>query len=193
MSIRFAVIPLLVTLASSSIAGMHESPPPAPRVSASSVGEQHQRLSRLAGFWKVEQSLWLKPGESATVDPGVAILTMVLGGRHLRQELIVNSKVPFTGLGYTGFDNVTGQYYTSWMDLNFTDIMVLRGNYDPADHRYTFTGMQSLEVPLRGAAVVGTPVRQTLQELSPDHFVVEYFETRNGKEERVVRLDYTRS
>ncbi|WP_243042435.1 DUF1579 family protein [Dyella sedimenti] len=184
----FAVLAVAM-MAFASLAHGQGKPSAPPAAVPGQPGEQHRQLARLAGEWKVEQSLWLKPTEPPQVDAGTATFTMVLDGRHLQQDLHVHSKTPFHGIGYTGFDNVTGQYYTSWMDINFTGLLVLHGTYDPGSATYTFNGtmMES------GATGAGTPVRQVMRVLGADHFVVDYFETRHGKEAQVIRLDYTRA
>jgi len=187
MKIRCLAAFALAMVAFTSLAREPEKPSP-PVAAVGSVGQQHQRLARLAGQWNVEQSLWLKPAEPPQVDAGIATFTMVLGGRHLQQDLQVHSKTPFHGIGYTGFDNATGQYYTSWMDINFTGLLVLHGDYDQGSDTYTFSG--TMMEP--GATGAGTPVRQVMHVLGDDHFVVDYFETHHGKEARVVRIDYTR-
>ena len=66
---------------------------------------------------------------------------MVLGGRHLRQDLWIDSAdKPFEALGYIGYDNLAGRYYSSWRDINFTGVIMAQGDYDAASRTYTFLG-----------------------------------------------------
>jgi hypothetical protein len=143
------------------------------------LGPEHQRLASFAGRWSVKQSMWAGQKNPPKIDMGSATYTLVLGGRHLRQDLHIDSPTqPFDGLGYIGFDDVTGTHYSTWMDVNFTGIIVANGNYDAANKTYTFRAEK---------------LREVLHVVDDDHFRFEYFETRDGKESLAVRLEYTRN
>lgn len=153
---------------------------------ATAIGPQYAQLARLAGHWTVQQSMWTAADAPPVIDRGSATYAMVLGGRHLRQELRIASGKPFEGLGYIGYDDVTGKYYSSWMDTNFAGIILAHGTYDPASRTYQFVG----EMAAKGGAPV--PVRELMRIADNDHFVYEYYETRGGKEALAIRLQYTR-
>lgn len=153
---------------------------------ATAIGPQYVQLTRLAGHWTVQQSMWTAADAPPVIDRGSAMYAMVLGGRHLRQELRIASGKPFEGLGYIGYDDVTGKYYSSWMDTNFAGIILAYGTYDPASRTYQFVG----EMGAKGDAPV--PVRELMRIADNDHFVYEYYETRGGKEALAIRLQYTR-
>ena len=152
------------------------------------VGLQHRRLAELAGTWKVTQSLWIAGDPTPKIDTGRATYTMVLGGRHLRQDLRIDSPdKAFEALGYIGYDNMIGRYYSSWMDINFTGLIVAYGDYDSASHTYTFIG--TLPGP---AASKTVPLRAVLKVLDANHFTYDFYERHGGNEALAVRLEYTR-
>lgn len=154
------------------------------------VGAQQQQLAAMAGHWSVRQSFWKDPDAAPVVDHGTATQTLVLGGRRLYQRLEIPSATPFEGLGYSGYDNATGRYYRVWMDINFTGVLVTYGRYDIARKTYTFTG----ELPSAGRdGVVMVPVREVVHVVDRDHFTFEAYETHDGKEALIVRLEYTRA
>ncbi|GAB3352018.1 DUF1579 family protein [Lysobacter tyrosinilyticus] len=157
---------------------------------AGMVGQQHRRIAALAGDWDVTVSLWLEPGQSLpVVEQGTATFAMVLGERHLRQDLRFSAGgKPFEGVGYIGYDNVTGEYFSSWMDTSFTGAMLAHGAYDAASNAYTFQGAQSDPT----GEAKATPVREVLHILDVDHFSYEYYEVHSGKERIAVRLEYQR-
>ncbi|GAB1596863.1 DUF1579 family protein [Lysobacter claricitrinus] len=144
-----------------------------------------QRLAELTGLWSVKQELWLQPGPPQ-VDTGTAMFAMVLGGRQLQQDLRVGSRVPFQALGYIGYDPATRRYISTWMDLNLTEVIVMRGSYDTGTRTYRLSGDMAADDGQR------IPTREELQQLDDGHFVVRYFETRRGKETLVVQLAYSR-
>ena len=185
---RNSVALLLLVAASIAPAAHGKDKPTSPQSTdaAGTIGDEHRRLNELAGLWSVKQSLWLVPGQPPQVDTGTALFTPVLGSRHLQQDLRVNSVTPFQGLGYIGYDNTTGAYYTSWMDINFTGVLLLYGEYDASTSVYRFRG----EMPDKGGKSV--PTREELNVSDRNHLVARYYETRRGQERLVVELEYSR-
>ena len=160
-------------------------PPTLTAPAAGAVSSEHARLAKLAGLWNVKQSLWVQPGRPQ-MDVGTAEFITVLGGRALRQDLRISSATPFQGIGFTGYDTLTRTYFTSWMDVNFTDLLVLRGDRDEGTNTWRFSG----SMPAVGGTSI--PTRQELHVLDEDRFIVRYFETRQGSEKLVVQLEYSR-
>lgn len=157
---------------------------------AEPLDAEHAALARLAGHWTVKQSYWTSPDKPPVVDPGEADLAMVLDGRHLRQELRIAGKdKPFQGLGYIGYDTAAKTFFSAWMDVNFTGLIVAKGGYDAAAGRYTFVG-ETPDFDHPGRTI---PLREVLMRRDDDHFTYAYYETRDGREAEAVRLDYTRA
>jgi len=140
---------------------------------------QHRMLAGLAGHWTVRQSLWLDASGKAKVDSGTADFTMVLKGRHLKQTLHIADGTGFEGLGYIGYDNATGQFFATWMDVNFPGIVVTYGG--PDGDAYVFKGNMG-----------PVPVREVLKIVDNKHFDYRFYETHDGKEALVVELEYSR-
>jgi len=157
---------------------------------AATPGEQHKQLEVMTGNWSTKQSMWMDPKGKPMIETGTATNTFVLGGRHLRSEFHSQwMGKPFEGVGYTGYDNVTGKYYSSWMDNSSTGVFVAHGDYDPATKTYTFTG--EMADPSKGGAKV--PMREVLRIVDNDHHVFEMHETRDGKEAKTLEIEYTRA
>ena len=188
MTRRIAVLLLLLAAGGTTAASGEKTATQMPSTNAAAVvGDAHRRLATLAGLWRVKQSLWLADKQAPQVDFGTALFTTVLGGRHLQQDLRIASRAPFQGLGYIGYDNATGRYYTSWMDINFTDVLLLHGEHDVRTNTYRFEG----EMP--GEDGQRIPTREELQVLDDNHLVVRFYETRRGRESLVVELEYERT
>ncbi|MGN2246406.1 DUF1579 family protein [Frateuria sp. GZRR35] len=167
----------------------HEASSAAAPVPQESLGPELARLNALAGRWDVRQSMWSDPARPPAVDRGEAILTPVLGGRHLRQDLRIDSpKGTFRGLGYLGYDQATHQYESLWMDVNFTGMIRARGTYDPAHRTYELTGA----VPDPNHAGATLRLREVMHVQDADHFTYEYYEPHGGRQMLAVRLEYTR-
>lgn len=157
---------------------------------AEPLGAEHAALARFAGHWTVRQSYWTSPDKPPVIDQGEADLAMVLDGRHLRQELRIAAKdKPFQGLGYIGYDTAAKTFFSTWMDVNFTGLIVAKGGYDPATGRYTFLG-ETPDFDHPGARI---PLREVMTRVDDDHFTYDYYETRGGREAQAVRLEYARA
>ena len=60
---------------------------------------------------------------------------MGLDGRVLIEEVTSSMMgMPFTGHGMTGYDNVTGKYWSTWTDSMSTGLMVSEGTCDAQDN-----------------------------------------------------------
>ena len=187
-----ALLTLALALASTALHAGGADPPAAPAQATApsgAPGPQHRALAELAGPWAVVQTLWSAPGRPPAVDRGSATIVPVLGGRHLRQDLRIDAPgAPFEGLGYLGYDNASGRYESSWMDTNFTGMIIARGDYDAATRTWTFIGAGP--DPARPGAT--SPLREVTQLRDRDHFSYAYYERHDGKEMLAVRLEYAR-
>ncbi len=140
---------------------------------------QHQMLAGLSGTWSVKQSLWLDASGKAKVDSGTADFAMVLKGRHLKQTLHIADGTGFEGLGYIGYDTASGQFFSTWMDVNFPGIVVAWGGKD--GDAYVLKGNMG-----------AVPVREVLTIVDNRHVDYRFYETHDGKEALVVELEYSR-
>ena len=95
---------------------------------AMTPGEGHAALSPTVGTFKGTVTMWMTPGGEPTVSTGTATNKWMLGGRYLQGSFSGEFMgEPFTGLGYTGFDNVQGKYVGTWMDTMGTGMMTSVG------------------------------------------------------------------
>jgi hypothetical protein len=95
----------------------------------------------MEGTWMAKVKSWMSPGAPPMENDGTSESKMALGGRFL-EERVQSSFMgqPFSGIGYTGYDNVKKKYVSTWMDNMGTMIMVMEGTTDPAGNVITSTG-----------------------------------------------------
>jgi hypothetical protein len=163
--------------------------PAASDVSVSALDPQHRELADLTGAWSVKQSFWSAVDAPAKIDKGTAEFVMVLNQHHLRQTLHIADGTNFEGLGYIGYDNASGRFFSTWMDVNFPGVLIAHGGFDSSTKSYVFRGSMSAA----GSKDGDVPVREVMTIFDHDHFKYEYYETHRGKEALTVRLEYTRS
>ncbi len=113
---------------------------------AATPGAEHKKLASMVGTWETKVTMWMAPGAPPQVSTGVSTNKSVLGGRYI-QESFKGTFMgqPFSGIGYTGYDNVTGQYIGSWMDTASTAMMNSTGK---AEDDKTFTFASTMPDPM---------------------------------------------
>ncbi|HEV2064239.1 MAG TPA: DUF1579 domain-containing protein [Thermoanaerobaculia bacterium] len=104
-------------------------------------GKGHKKLNALVGSWTAKTTLWMDPSKPPQESEGTSEQKWVLGGRYLEQrfEGMFMDK-PFSGLGYTTYDNYKKKYAATWMDTLSTMILVMTGDFDKAGRVLTTTG-----------------------------------------------------
>jgi hypothetical protein len=101
-------------------------------------GEEHARLRPLVGEWNVRGKFTGFDGK-VTESDSTASISMVLGGRFLRQEAVGSFEgQAFVGRGLIGFDNATRKWVSSWIDSMSTGIMTGEGVETVKGKRWEF-------------------------------------------------------
>jgi hypothetical protein len=155
----------------------------------STPAEGHKKLDAFAGSWTAKNTMWMEPGKPPEVTQGTAEMKWALGGRFLEQryEGQMMGK-PFSGIGYTGYDNYTKKYESTWMDTMGTAILTMKGTFDTSGKVLTSTGQMNDFVTRKTVTM-----RETTTLVSPDEVKFELFGPGpDGKEMRMMEIVYTR-
>jgi len=108
---------------------------------AMTPGENHKLLNGMVGTWNATISMWMGPDQKPTVSKGTSTMRWIMGGRYLEQKFEGKfMDMPFSGIGYTGYDNVKKQYWGTWMDNMSTGAMSMTGGTDDGGTNWKFTG-----------------------------------------------------
>jgi uncharacterized protein DUF1579 len=188
------VVALLATLAFAQ--GGQEQPQMTPEqkaemeayMKAGTPGAPHQWLASKAGGYDLKIKSWHEAGGPAMEEAGSATRKMMLDGRVLIEDVSSSMMgTPFTGHGMTGYDNVTGKYWSTWTDSMSTGLMVSEGSCN-GQKVCTFTG--SWNDPIKKAPV---KARMTSRWTNPTTEVFEmYGPGKDGKEMKMMEITYTR-
>lgn len=199
MNRRFAgtVWTIALLLAVPAIAGEPGAPPemtPAQMaemeayMKAGAPGPEHKMLSGMVGTYDVAVKVWQDPSAPPDASKATATRTMDLDGRVLVERFegsMMGS--PFTGLGMTGFDNVSREYWSTWMDSMSTGMMMATGACD-AKHTCSFTGSWN-DALKKGPVTMRVQSRWT----SPTTEIFEmYGPGKDGKEMKTMEMTYTK-
>ena len=95
---------------------------------AGTPGAPHKAMAATVGTNEAKVKSWQDPGKPPMEETGTATRTMALDGRVLVEDFKgFMMGMPFTGHGMRGYDNVTGKYWSTWMDSMSTGVMVSEG------------------------------------------------------------------
>ncbi len=156
---------------------------------SSKVGPEHALLKQLVGTWKADVKWWIDPNGKAEVSTGKSVNTPALGGRFIREEY--NGKMmgqPFQGIGFLGFDNVTKQYTSSWIDSMSTTMMTGTGSFDEATKSWSYAS--SFSCPLSNSK---REVKSVTRLIDKNSHVFEMYDlTPEGTQFKTLEITYKR-
>ena len=135
------------------------------------LSPEQQELATLAGTWQVTASFWSDPAAPPVISEATAVRTAILGGRVL--EEIYSSTVmgqPFEGRAQTGYDRVTGRYWSVWIDNMNDGASISFGGWNEAEDLIIMEG----EIPSLMMGLI-MPVRIEVRMEGPDRGVHVFF------------------
>jgi hypothetical protein len=156
---------------------------------AATPGDAHKKLNPMAGTFTADVKMWMQPGAPPSGGTGVAENRWALDGRFLQQNFTGTFMgMPFTGVGYTGYDNIRKKYIGTWMDTMTTSMMISTGTANADGKSYTFTS--SMDDPMTGKS---SPVKETVTVVDDDHHTLEMWGAGpDGKMFKMMEIAYTR-
>ncbi len=150
-------------------------------------GDPHKQLAGMAGNWSTRIKTWMGPDSPPMESSGTSEQKMLLGGRFLQQVFTSEMMGGYSGIGFTGYDNHTGKFVSTWMDSMSTGISYFEGTA-AADGK-TITQTSQFDDPVRG------PMQwRTVTRIVDDNtFLFEMYGTyKNAEEEKMMEITYTR-
>ena len=158
---------------------------------AATPGEPHKKLEAMVGTFDATVKMWMDPSKPPEESAGKSESRWVLGNRYV-QETYEGTFMgqPFSGIGYTGYDNITKNYTGTWMDSGSTSMMNMTstGATDPAGKVMSFAG--TMYDPMTGKACKLT-TKVTFAD--NDHHMMEMWgPDPSGKVYKMMEITYVR-
>jgi hypothetical protein len=149
----------------------------------------HKALEPVVGTWDAKITMWMAPGAPPQESTGTSENKWVLGGRFVQQSYDGNFMgQPFSGVGYTGYDNFKKKYVGTWMDTMGTMIMVSQGSADATGKTLSMTS--TIDDVMTGKP---TNVKSEIKIVDADHHVMEMWgPDPTGKQFKTMEIHYTR-
>ena len=146
---------------------------------AMTPGEQHAKLAELEGTWAMTVTSWMQPGAEPTVTEATSKSKMVMGGRYLHDSVEGTAMgMPFTGMGWTGYNNAAERYEATWIDNFGTGILTTHGQWDDEAGGIVMSG--SYTDPITGTK---TKLKTVSRMEGPDKSIFTWYEKAEGAEE----------
>lgn len=153
-------------------------------------GEPHKKLAAQAGNYTVQGRTWMDSKSPSMALKGTASIKMIVGGRYQVLEFAGDSMgMPFEGNGLTGFDNLSQEYFSTWVDNMRTGIVHYRGT---SDDKGVVTLTCEVDDPMNPTAK--NKCRQVMRIADKDHFSTETWMKRaNASEEfKAAEMSFSR-
>jgi hypothetical protein len=149
-------------------------------------GENHEWFGFMAGTWKAEAKMWMEPGADPVASEGVYLCEWRCDGRYMASSYDgAFMGQPYHGEGYMGYNNITKQYESLWVDTMNTVMSVSKGTRTgdvlTTHNAYEFPGMSF-------------KTREVTTKVGPDEFKMEHYHTQSGQSEaKVMEIVFRRA
>ena len=158
---------------------------------AATPGEAHKKLADMAGSWKTTSRMWPNGPDAPPVETsGTSEVAWVLEGRFLRQEIKGEMMGrPYSGIGFTGYDNMNKKYVSFWIDNTSTAMFTADGTLDQTGKVLTTVG--KMDEPVTGEHDKSAMYIYRMESKDKHIFEIHDLSLPQGKT-RVAELEYSR-
>ena len=148
-------------------------------------GAEHEELARRAGTWDVNLEFWMYPGAQPETMVGKSRSQMMMDGRYLTQHFTSDYMgQAFEGAGLTGYDRMTKEFTSIWVDNMSTAVGVSTGK--------SLEGLKGTMPDLMLGKHVPTRTSESMPD--DDTIVFEMYKPGpDGKEFKTMKIVYTRA
>jgi hypothetical protein len=155
---------------------------------AAQPGTGQKQLATLVGPWNCEVRFSESTNTPEQKSTGTMINRFVLGGRFLETAFNANIEGQvFQGTGVWGFNNITNQFESTWIDTMSTGIVFESGKFDANTKTFTMSGRYANPTG-------GFTTQKTVYTIeSSDKYTISSFEVASdGKETKTMTIICTK-
>jgi hypothetical protein len=159
---------------------------------AGTPGKMHDVMAKDLGVWKGKNTMWMAPGADPMSTDCTLTITPLFDGRYTKSEMTgeMPGMGPFTGLGINGFDNVSQQFVSTWIDNHSTGIMTGTGELSKDGKTMTWNYTMNCPITKQPATI-----RQVETSTGQNSKKIEMFTTdpKSSKEYKMMSIELTRN
>jgi hypothetical protein len=160
-------------------------------ITASMPAKIHGELTKRVGTWKGKSTMWMYPGAEPLTSACTSTVTPMLDGRFVKVEYAgeMPGMGPFNGFGIYGFDNVTQQFVSTWIDSCGTGMA--HGTGELSTDGKVLTMNRTFNCPLAKKPVA---MREIETYTGPNTKTLEIFcpDPKSGKEYKMLSVEFTK-
>ena len=158
---------------------------------AGTPGSEHQFLAEGVGEWEGETTMWMAPNAPPINSTCTSTATAILDGRFIKVDVAgdMPGMGPFQGFGLYGFDNVSKQFVSTWIDNMGTGMMT--GVGEKSDNGKTLSWKYTANCPIAKKPVTITEV-ETITGADTKTLEMWGVDPKSGKEFKSMSIKFTR-
>jgi hypothetical protein len=158
---------------------------------AGKPGPMHALLTKHAGTWKGQCTMWMAPDTEGVKTESTMTCTSIMDGRFTQVEMKGDSPMgPMDGLALYGYDNVAKKFQSTWVMNCGTGMMT--GTGELASDGSTINWNYTCSCPIAQKAC---SMRETEKFVSDDKitFTTVGADPKTGKEFKMMEATFTRT
>jgi hypothetical protein len=157
---------------------------------AGTPGKMHEHLTKEVGTWEGKSTIYM-PGSEAQTSECTMTVKPIMDGRFTQVEMKgeMPGMGPYEGFGIYGYDNVSKQFVSSWIDNHGTGVMQCTGELSGDSKTMTWSCEFNCPITKKGAVMrevdtITGPNTKRLEMFGPD--------PKTGKEQKMMTIDFTK-
>jgi hypothetical protein len=157
---------------------------------AATPGEMHAHLAEGVGVWEGKTTMWMTPEAEPMESTCKTTISPIMDGRYVKCKTEGDmGGMPFTGFGIYGFDNVSQEFQTMWIDNCGTGMAT--GTGELSSDGKTMTWVLEYNCPITKKP---TKMREVERRTGEDTMTLEIYGVapHTGKEYKMMEIAYTR-
>jgi hypothetical protein len=160
-------------------------------IRAGTPGEEHEHLAKSVGQWHGTTTMWMSPGGEAMASECKVTVTPIMDGHYtkIKWEGDMPGMGPYRGLGIYGFDNVSQEFVSIWIDNHSTGIMRGVGELSPDGKTLSWKYTHNCPVTKKPAVL---REEETFTGPNTKTIVMHAADPKSGKEYKMMSVELTK-
>jgi len=160
-------------------------------IAAGTPGKMHEHLAQDIGTWRCKSKTWMAPDTEPITSEGTSTVKPLMDGRFTQVEM--NGEMPgmgpYNGLCIYGYDNVSQQFVSTWIDNHGTGMM--NGVGELSEDGKTITWEYTGNCPIAHKPIT---MREVDTITGPNTRTLEMFGTppKGGEEYKMMSIELTK-
>jgi hypothetical protein len=160
-------------------------------MTAGAPGKMHEHLAKDVGVWHGKSTMWMAPDTEPLKSEIVSTIKPILDGRFTHCEIKgeIPGMGPYHAFGIYGYDNVSKEFVSTWIDNHGTGIM--NGTGELSRDGKTMTWKFNYNCPITKKPAV---LREVETTTGPKTKTLEAFgaEPKSGKVFKMMSIELTK-